>query len=255
MESKRLDLIDTLRGLAVISMIGFHACWIINLFGLAFSDEIIMGPVFMAWERSICMSFILISGFSFSLGRRHLRSGLVIFGLGLVITVVTTIVVPDIRIVFGVLTFLGSAALIMIPIDKALCGCKEKSRTFIISALGVSLALFLFTYNINKGFLGGEDFAHILLPEWLYNGYFATFIGFTQQNFVSADYFSLIPWFFLYLCGYFLQKLVKRSHFEERYLTRGIPGIGYIGKHSLVFYIIHPVVLYIIIYMLSMRVR
>ena len=120
MENKRLDLIDTLRGLAVISMIGFHACWIINLFGLAFSDEIIMGPVFMAWKRSICMSFILISGFSFSLGRRHLRSGLVIFGLGLVITVVTTIVVPDIRIVFGVLTFLGSAALIMIPIDKAL---------------------------------------------------------------------------------------------------------------------------------------
>ena len=255
MKNKRLDLIDTLRGLAVISMIGFHACWIINLFRLAFTDEIITGPAFMIWERSICMSFILISGFSFSLGRRHLRSGLVIFGLGLVITVVTVTVVPEIRIVFGVLTFLGTATLLMIPADKVLGGCKTKSRAFIISGLIISLAFFLFTYNINKGFLGAENFARIDLPKGLYNGYIATFIGFTQKGFVSADYFSLIPWFFLYLCGYFIHKLVKGTSFENNYLTRGIPGIAFIGRHSLLIYIIHPVVLYVLIYMLSLRVR
>ena len=255
MESKRLDLIDTLRGLAVISMIGFHACWIMNLFRLAFTDEIITGPAFMIWERSICMSFILISGFSFSLGRRHLRSGLIVFGLGLVITVATVLVVPEIRIVFGVLTFLGTATLLMIPADRALGGCKAKSRGYIISGLIISFALFLFTYNINKGFLGGENFLHITLPQGLYNGYIMTFLGFTQKGFVSADYFSLIPWFFLYLCGYFIHKLVKGTSFESRCLTRGIPGISYIGRHSLLIYIIHPVVLYVLIYMLSLRVR
>ena len=233
-------------------MIGYHACWIINLFGLAFSNEIITGSAFTVWERSICMTFILIAGFSFSLGHRHLRSGLLIFGLGLAITVITSLILPQIRIVFGVLTFLGTATLIMIPIDKVLKGCSTKKRSFPIAGLVIFFLLFLLTYNINKGFIGFGENARIFLPKWLYSGYFATFLGFTQASFFSADYFSLIPWFFWYMCGYFLHKIVKGTYIEEDILSHGIKGISTVGRHSQVIYIIHPIVLYVLIFLLSL---
>ena len=86
---KRYDLIDTLRGLAIISMIGFHACWIMNYFGILITSETLYGTIFTVWERSICIPFIIIAGFSFSLGHNHLRSGLIVFGWGLIITAVT----------------------------------------------------------------------------------------------------------------------------------------------------------------------
>ena len=254
MNKQRFDLIDTLRGLAVISMIGYHACWIWNLFGLGLSNEIINGTAFVIWERSICMSFIVISGYSFSLGRRHLRSGLLIFALGLAVTVVTSLLLPEIRIVFGVLTFLGTASLIMIPADKALKGCNAKPRSLMVTALVLCLLLFLLTYNINRGFLGFTGSMRIDLPMWLYKGYLATFIGFTQPGFVSSDYFSLIPWFFLYLSGYFLHKIIRGTGVEGGLLTHGLPGISFIGRHSLLIYIIHPIVLYGLIYMLYMGI-
>ena len=251
MDMKRYDLIDTLRGLAVISMIGYHACWILNLFGLAFSNDIIYGTAFTVWERSICMSFITIAGFSFSLGHRHLKNGLVVFGLGAAITAVTLIFLPEIRIVFGVLTFLGSATLIMIPLDALLRKRPAQPRSQNALILALCLILFVFTYNINKGFAGFGKGAVITLPAKLYSGYAATFIGFTERGFASADYFSLIPWFFLYLCGYFLHKLIRETTMENTIRTCGIPGISLIGRHSLLIYIIHPVVLYAVIYLLS----
>ena len=228
MNKQRFDLIDTLRGLAVISMIGYHACWILNLFGLALSYEIINGTAFVIWERSICMSFIIIAGYSFSLGRRHLRSGLIIFGLGLAITLVTSLLLPEIRIVFGVLTFLGTSTLLMIPIDKALKGCNTKTGKMIRISLVICLILFLLTYNINRGFIGFTGGMRIDLPMWLYKGYLATFIGFTQPGFTSSDYFSLIPWFFLYLFGYFLHKIIRGTRIEESIMTHGLPGISFL---------------------------
>lgn len=249
---KRYDLIDTLRGLAVISMIGFHACFIISYFGLGIPSDALFGPGFMIWERSICFSFITIAGYSFSFGRHHLKSGLMLFGIGLVITAVTCLAVPDIRIIFGVLTFLGTATLIMIPLDRIVKKRYKETQKGPTGAgivlLAASLVLFVFTYNINKGFLGIRQIYPIRLPQELYRGYISTFFGFMDPGFYSSDYFSLIPWFFLYLSGYFLHGIVAGSRFEAGFMTKGIPGIKAIGRHALPVYIIHPIVLFIIVW-------
>ena len=245
---KRYDLIDTLRGLAVINMIGFHTCWLMSFFGMGIDNETLFGPGFTAWERSICISFILIAGYSFSLGRAHLRSGLTVFITGLVITAVTCLFLPELRIIFGVLTFIGTASLLMIPLDRAAGERALKSRAFRWTGLVLFIILFLLTYNINNGYLGFKRGIALDLPETLYKGYIATFIGFKDPDFYSSDYFSLLPWIFLYLTGYFLHKTIKGSELEKRVLTSGIPGIKAIGRHSLVIYVLHPIVIYAVLY-------
>ena len=67
---------------------------------------------------------------------------------GCVTSIVTLLVMPDDRIIFGVLTFLGSAMLLMIPLDKVLCKCKPAV------GLVISLVLFFMTKNVNYGELG-----------------------------------------------------------------------------------------------------
>ena len=252
---KRYDLIDTLRGLAVISMIGFHACWLISYFGFGISSQTLFGTAFTVWERSICMSFILIAGFSFSLGRNHLKSGLIIFGLGAVITAVTCLFLPDIRIVFGILTFIGSSTLLMIPIDKKMSKSLSWTMSHKIFMLVIFMLLFVLTYNINKGYIGYMPDMAIVLPKGLYRGYVATFFGFMYPGFYSSDYFSLIPWFFLYICGYILHKIVIGSRFEGTIQKGRIPGINIIGRHSLIIYILHPIIIYLILYFLALKMR
>lgn len=248
-DRKRYDLVDTLRGLSVISMIGFHACWIMCYFGLLITRETLFGPYFTAWERSICISFITIAGFSFSYGRRHLRSGIMLTVLGILITAVTCIFIPEIRIVFGILTFLGAATLIMIPVDKAYMN-KDRARAVSAVMLVICLILFLATYNINKGFLGFLPYT-VMLPQSLYKGLPAIFLGFTEKGFFSTDYFSILPWIFLYFCGYFLNKILMDTYVERSILTFGIPGIKTVGRHSLLIYIIHPVVLFVLVFLVS----
>ena len=249
--NKRYDLIDTIRGLAIISMIGFHACWIMNYFGILITTETLYGIFFSVWERSICISFIMIAGFSFSLGHNHLKSGLVVFGWGLVITVVTCIFLYDIRIIFGVLTLIGSVILLMIPIDSFFMKYNLLTKKVSVCLFGFSILLFLFTYKINLGYLGFYPRVCIQLPRGIYNGYVSTYFGFMAPWFYSSDYFSLFPWWFLYLAGYFLHKTVTGDEKDLSLLGSGIPGIKVIGRYSLPIYIIHPIILYILFYFIT----
>ncbi|MCR5302347.1 MAG: DUF1624 domain-containing protein [Lachnospiraceae bacterium] len=252
---KRYDLVDTLRGFSVISMILFHACWIMSYFGMAVSQEQIYGTGFTIWERTICIGFILIAGFSFSYGHNHLKNALKIFAAGLAITVITCIAVPDIRIVFGILTFIGTASLIMIPLDRLIQKTAGRNAAFSITLFVLCMLIFLFTYNINKGFLGLTVRSSIDLPKELYSGLAATFFGFTDPSFRSADYFSLIPWIFMYLSGYFLQKVMRLFGIEDKYLTKGVPVLSSVGRHSLIIYIIHPVILFALIFCISIFMK
>ena len=248
---KRYELIDTLRGLAIISMIAFHTCWLLNLFGFAISTQTLYGTAFNVWERSICISFILISGFCFARGRNHVRAGLMVFGTGLAITVVTCVFLPEIRIVFGVLTFIGTAIFLMIPLDKMIKDKCVRSKAFRLSVLLISFAAFLFTYNINLGYLGFGGMS-VYLPKWLYRGYPATFLGFLEPGFRSTDYFSLIPWFFLYSCGYAIYMMIKENVTDMKFMEKGISFISAVGRHSLIIYVAHPVLIYGVLYVISM---
>lgn len=107
--ASRYALLDELRGLDLVSMMLYHACWdMMFLFGIWM--DWYAGMPGRLWQQTICWVFILLSGFCVQLGHHTLRRGAQVFAAGALVTVVTLVFMPEDRVVFGVLTFLGSAA-------------------------------------------------------------------------------------------------------------------------------------------------
>ena len=117
--SARYALLDELRGLDLVSMMLYHGCWdLVNLFGI--QADWYYGLPGHLWQQSICWVFILLSGFCVQLGHQTLRRGAQVFGAGALVTAVTLLFMPEDRVVFGVLTLLGSAMLLTGLLEKPL---------------------------------------------------------------------------------------------------------------------------------------
>ena len=112
----RLGLLDSVRGLTLISMILYHAAWdAVYLLGADWSWY--NGEMAYIWQQSICWTFILLSGFCIPFSRKPLTRGLIVFACGALVTLVTCFVVPDQRVIFGVLTLIGSCMILLGILD------------------------------------------------------------------------------------------------------------------------------------------
>lgn len=239
MSTKRYALLDGLRGLTLISMIAYHTAWdMAYLFDTKGNWAWFESDGAYIWQQSICWSFILLSGFCWSFGKRKWKRGLLVLAAGCVTSIVTLLVMPDDRIIFGVLTFLGSAMLLMIPLDKILCKCKPAV------GLVISLVLFFMTKNVNDGELGFEGIHLLDLPDGLYHGWLATYLGFTERGFFSSDYFSLLPWLFLFLAGYFLYGVFRKRNWFGILEKGRCKPLEIMGKQSLLIYMVHQPLVY-----------
>ncbi|MBP3485343.1 MAG: DUF1624 domain-containing protein, partial [Oscillospiraceae bacterium] len=97
----------------------------------------------------------------------------------------------------------------------------------------------LVTREVNSGYLGFEGARVLTLPRSLYRNYFTALLGFPQQGFYSTDYFSLLPWVFLFWTGYYLYRLRRQ---EPPRLS--LPAVTALGRHSLLVYLLHQPVVY-----------
>ena len=112
MEGKRQYLLDGLRGLTLISMILYHGMFdLLEIYGVHVSWFWRLPGII--WQQSICWSFIILSGFCWNLSRNPVKNGLVVSTGGLLVSAVTWIFMPEERITFGILTFLGSGDVTM----------------------------------------------------------------------------------------------------------------------------------------------
>ena len=195
----RYALLDELRGLDLVSMMLYHACWdMMFLFGIWM--DWYAGMPGRLWQQTICWVFILLSGFCAPFGRHMLRRGVTVFAAGALVTAVTLVFMPGERVIFGVLTFLGTAMLLTGVLEPLLK--KVMPATTVLHFFG-------------------------FYPDW----------------FDSADYFGLLPWLFLFWAGYYLHKAVGRRRMEP--LRRPVcPALGWMGRHSLLLYLLHQPVIY-----------
>lgn len=260
MRNQRLDV---LRGLTMVSMIAYHTLWDIHfIFGMPLGWYV--GLPGYVWQQSICWTFILLSGYLAGMGQHQDRQGgrrdpgeetnsrqrgkfpwrgLQVFGCGALITVVTILVMPQDRVIFGVLTLLGSCKLIVWALHR-FSGPHKKTAQISYSTspvssptspipliypmspylgMAVSFAAFTAFRHTEQGWLGIPAdprlwFAPSLpvsargllirLPEAFFCSNLTAYLGFPQPDFFSTDYFPLLPWFFLFMTGYFLYRCV-----------------------------------------------
>lgn len=238
MEKKRFPLLDGIRGIVLISMIVYHATWnMVYIYGKQW--EWYKSPAAYLWQQSICWTFILLSGFCFSLGKRHIKSGSLVFGSGVLVTLVTLMAMPQNRVVFGVLTCIGSCILLVAVAEKIL------KKVPPVWGMGGSFFLFLITKGINYGYIGMKEGFYISLPLSWYDNYLTSYVGFPFEGFYSTDYFSLIPWLFLFLTGFYLYGVVEeKKGLDSSMLQIKVPVADFLGRHSLLIYLLHQPVIY-----------
>ncbi len=241
MKENRYHLLDSLRGLLLINMVAFHAIYdIVYILGIPIPWYTGLPGYF--WQQSICWGFIFLSGFCFRLSRHPLRHGLVVLGAGLFVSLVTCIVMPSQAILYGVLWLLGLAGLVQCLV-WAVWNKLGYPPFPAVWGLILSLLAFFLTRNVPYGWLGFQGIQIAPLPPALYSGQWLALLGFPGPGFYSADYFPLVPWFFLYLAGYFLWRCIGSRRRIMDKLRPGIRPLAFLGRHSLLIYLLHQPVL------------
>lgn len=243
---RRILILDEIRGFAIICMVFHHMFYDIGFvldlkWGYSVFDFLcLFQPFFWA-------AFILTSGICSRLSRNAVKRGFIVFAAGLIVTLVTAVIMPEIgiegaEIYFGILSCLGCCMIITGVFMPLINKCNEK--------IGMLISAFLFfaTYSISAKKL---LFGLIRLPESFYQYNFLFPLGFYGKTFESADYFPLLPWLFLFLVGVFIGKYAKDGAFPKKSYASHSKILQLAGKNSLWIYLAHQPVLYLIMYIIK----
>jgi len=230
MNKIRYGLLDSIRGFALINMIIYHALWdVVYMFGVDIKWYY-SKPGFI-WQQFICHTFIFLSGFCFSMGKNKLKRGLTVFASSIIICAVTLLFMPDSRILFGVLCLIGSCMLILIPFENII----KKINPYI--GFIIFMTIFVLTKNIPD-------------KSWEFGNLFTAYVGFPHGSFRSVDYFPLIPWLFLYVGGFYMYIIFKKHNLLKIFYGTTIKPLEFMGRHSLVIYMLHQPVIYGVLLMI-----
>lgn len=231
----RLWEVDALRGVAIVLMVFYHFVWDLNYFGL-YTANMLTGP-WQVFARSIATMFIFLVGVSLTLShnravrqsesadlfKKFLLRGAKIFGLGLVITVATYFFIGRGFVIFGILHLIGVSIILAYPFlrwDR----WASLATGLIVIALGVYVDRFVVTF------------------PWL------IWLGIKQIGVYMVDFYPLLPWFGIALLGVFAGHML----YPEGQRCFSLPdwsdvlpvrGLRFLGRHSLLIYLVHQPIL------------
>src|SRR3989344_1570882 len=233
MQQNRFWEIDFFRGLAVFLMIIYHFIFDLNYFNFI---SINMYSGFLGiLQKFIAITFISLVGISLSLSskakskKQNFKRGLLIFSLGLILTLLSYIFVKESVIYFGILHLIGISIIISIPFLKYF-----KLNLF----LGILVLIFnRFISSISVNY------------KWLIP------IGIRYPNFKTLDYFPLIPWFALVLFGIFIGKILYDENRKFKFINEPkifiINIFKFLSKNSLTIYLLHQPIMIAILYLIK----
>lgn len=241
---ERIHFIDILRGIAILFMIFNHVIFDLRfLFNYDWARELYSDYAKFGYVASV--NFILLAGVSSQLTRSNAARGAKLLVIAFFFTVVTLFITPEFPIYFGILHMLAVCMLIYSVIGKYL----EKIPKWVGAV--TSLIIFALLFNLPNGYLGFEGFFTVELPEFLYDSGSLYMYGFPSDNFAVSDYWPIFPWLFLYFVGTFLGGFVKENKLPKWTKKNICPPLAFLGRHSLIIYIVHQPIIYAIIYVLD----
>ncbi|WP_293729435.1 heparan-alpha-glucosaminide N-acetyltransferase domain-containing protein [uncultured Phascolarctobacterium sp.] len=232
----RYFLIDTIRGAAIMGVVLYHFLYDLNVvFGL--EPTWVKRPVVELWQEGTCCLFIMVSGFVWRLGKKScLRRGMQLNLLGLLITLLTLAFMPSQIILFGMLNFMGCAALLMLPLSELF---DKLPSPF---GMALSLLAFLFFRDVADGAVGLSALWSTAMPDILYESKILLPLGFPYPGFYSSDYFPLLPWMGMFIFGYYLYAYCEERGTPERLAVGELPLVTAAGRHTLMIYLLHQLV-------------
>ncbi|AEK72308.1 hypothetical protein GQS_02035 [Thermococcus sp. 4557] len=211
--------VDLLRGIGITMMVVSNFVTDLWLF-LGYAEHRTFWFSFAVATASI---FVFTSGLSFWISysrtvkrnprpyRKYFRRFLKLFGLGMLITLVTFLLPGEMTIHFGILHFLGVATLLAVPFYRF--GRKNVFWVF----------FFLFGH---------------LLVNGLHDGLWLLPLGITPENYFAPDYFPIFPWFGVYLMGMVAGSVFYPGGTRKMHLSLPqspvVHFITFAGRHTLV---------------------
>lgn len=232
---KRITIFDTVRGLTMLSMAGFHACYdLAYLYGwdMPWFTETVFQDI---WRASISWVFLFIAGWMCTLSRNNVKRALKYAAAALVVWIATTLVSVDDSVNFGII-YCMAACTAVVALTRPLLQKIPGSW-----GIAACLVLFALTWGI---------------PKAVYPLPYLAWLGFPGPGFVSGDYYPLIPFVFMYLTGFFAAQAAQASSLEAPAwaYANPIPALAVLGRHALPFYLLHqPVILGVLELVYSVR--
>lgn len=222
-KKQRIEIIDALRGVAVILMVIHH--FLYDLVDFLDAPKVLFSnPVFDVLHYIFAGIFIMLCGVSSYFSRSNLKRGLITLGCALGISAVTYLI--KMPIIFGVLHLLA-VCMLFFALTKKLWDKIPKPVTMIFAAVGTAVS----AWCVNNITINSDKL-------WI--------LGWTGKNFISYDYFPLLPWIFVFIFGTAVGWYIKENKFPKKFYTAKIPVLPAVGRHTLIIYIVHQPVLYLI---------
>ena len=220
MINTRDSALDLMRGIAIIMMIAFHFIYDLNSFG--FSDI----PLFthwagIAWRCLIVFLFLSAVGISLVIAhskgikfKKFLKRLLYLGIAALFVSAGTYVMFPDGWVYFGILHLIWFSTIIAISFVNL------PKTSLLIAALILIGAIF---DQPNLSFIS------YLLEPYLPLG--------------SVDYYPLFPWLSFVFIGIYLG---HNNYYQKIFIFR-LNWLEVIGKHALIIYLTHQIVLFSIV--------
>jgi len=218
--SNRIPGIDALRGLAVVAMVAYHFGFDLAYFRLTASD-FHRDPFWLYARTLILSSFLLLAGVSLTLAQRSERgrarfwphvAG--IAACAFAVSLASYLVFPRSYIWFGVLHAIALSLVLIRPLAR---------HPRVALAIGISV--------IVAGNLWSAPWFDNRAWGWL---------GFMTAKPVTEDYVPLFPWTGVMLVGVAAGHALLGRKFRPVAPFTRLPGaLGWLGRHSLLVYMVH----------------
>ena len=220
----RYDLIDLLRGLAIVQMMVFHFCFLLKEFDLAFLD-FSFNPYWAAFRVVIVTMFLTLVGVSLKIAwingfnrRSYFKRLAQLFIYGLALSLTTYFIAPHRTVYFGILQFI-----------------------LVASVLGLLLVKFSWQ-NVVLGL--GLCILGLVYSNPFFNQSGLNWLGMVTQKPVTLDYVPLLPWFGLVVIGLYIggevasnPRLAFIKQWQATNPVSRLLALG--GRHSLNIYMAH----------------
>lgn len=225
-KKERIWELDALRGICILCVIFIHFMFdLVYFLGL----DVHFPPVYVFVQQYGGVIFVILSGICVTLGSHSVKRGAIVFGCGMLITLVTFginklgMAAEDIIVKFGVLHLLG-ICMLSYPIFKKLSPGAQA-----VLGSGIVILGYVFTTIYVQ--------SHWLFP-----------FGLIYHSFTSSDYFPLFPQLGWFLIG----AAIGRTVYADR--KTKLPGTAqnfflirffrWCGRQSLWIYLLHQPVVY-----------